>query len=228
MGIYEPSRVTRSKLSARQSYNRMSRWYDLIAGTSERKYTYIGITQLNPQPGEFILEIGCGTGHGLLSLARSVTPSGRIFGLDISEGMLTRASSLISKNKVHYPIYLQLGDGSYLPYSSNKFSAIFFSFTMELFDTPDIPIVLEECKRILAPGGRVGIVCLSKQKTLPVRIYEWFHKKLPTLIDCRPISIQPHLLQANYLITNGKNEKMWGLPVEIVTAVIAPPTRRDE
>jgi len=215
------SRVTRSKQKARLSYNRMSRWYDLFAGSSEQKFMNYGISQLKPQPGEKILEIGCGTGHGLISLAHSVEQLGRVFGLDISEGMLSRSTALIRKSDFRDSIHLHLGDGCRLPYSSNFFTAVFISFTLELFDTSDIPLVIAECRRVLKQEGRIVIVCLNKQESIPVHIYEWFHKYIPSLVDCRPIYVQPYLLQASFIITNASIQKMWGLPVEIVTAVIS-------
>ncbi|MFH2040454.1 MAG: methyltransferase domain-containing protein [Chloroflexota bacterium] len=216
----ETSRVNRTKQEARISYNRMSRWYDFFAGTSERKFMEIGINQLLPQPGEQILEIGCGTGHGLLSLANSVGPSGCIFGLDISEGMLTQSSVRIRKFDFQNLISLQQGDGCLLPYISNSFSAVLMSFTIELFDTPDIPLVLMECRRVLKKEGRIVLVCLAKKESLIVRIYEWFHKIFPSFVDCRPINIQSYIPQTAFNVTNSSIKSMWGLPVEIVTAVV--------
>lgn len=178
----------------------------------------LGIYQLTPQAGERILEIGCGTGHGLLSLARKVSNSGRIFGLDLSEGMLSQAKRIIQKSNVSNNIHLQIGDGCHLPYATHSFSAIFLSFTLELFDTPEIPMVLMECQRVLKRKGRIAIVSLSKQKSIPVRIYEWFHDKMPSIVDCRPIFVQPYLHQADFQISYSKTENMWGLPVEIITA----------
>ncbi len=81
------SRVTRSKEAARSSYNRMSRWYDLFAGTSEWKYVKLGLDLLKPASGEVILDIGYGTGKSVLYLAQAVGRAGRIYGIDLSEGM---------------------------------------------------------------------------------------------------------------------------------------------
>jgi len=220
MSINHISRVTRSKQKARLSYNRMSRWYDLFAGSSEQKFMRFGISQLRPQPGEKILEIGCGTGHGLIALARSVTQAGKVIGLDISEGMLSQSNTLIRKSDFKNSIQLHLGDGCRLPYPTNYFSAVFLSFTLELFDTPDIPLVLTECRRVLKQEGRIVIVGLNKNKSISVQIYEWFHNLMPSFVDCRPIYIQPYLLQSSFIVTNSSIKKMWGLPVEIVTAEI--------
>src|SRR5512134_4072027 len=92
-------RVNRSKEAARTSYNRLSRWYDLIAGSTEKKYRDWGLQKLSAQPGEKILEIGFGTGHCLVSLAKAVGPAGRVLGLDISDGMLAIARERLKGEK---------------------------------------------------------------------------------------------------------------------------------
>jgi ubiquinone/menaquinone biosynthesis C-methylase UbiE len=223
----EISRVNRSKLQSRLAYDRMSRWYDLISGGSERRLMELGIRQLAPQPGDHILEIGCGTGHGLAYISKTESTSKGIIGLDISHGMLKKTRQLLQNTVPNESIKLQLGDACHLPYANGIFSAIFLSFIIELIDTPDIPMVLSECKRVLKLNGRVCIVCLEKQDRLSVRIYEMAHKLLPSLVDCRPILIQSNLLQSGFLITSIISKTMWGLPVNIVTARVKYPELKE-
>lgn len=212
------SRVTRSKAEARASYNQMSRWYDMIAGSSEKKYRELGLQKLNAQPGESVLEIGFGTGHCILALTQAVGVNGKVYGLDISEGMLAIAQQRLLAVGLAERAELRVGDAAHLPFLAESFQAIFMSFTLELFDTPEIPQVLAQCYKTLKPGGRLGIVTLTKQDTLPVRVYEWFHEKMPKAVDCRPILALDALRQENFTIQEVTTLSMWGLPVEIILA----------
>jgi demethylmenaquinone methyltransferase/2-methoxy-6-polyprenyl-1,4-benzoquinol methylase len=106
------SRVNRSKEAARQSYNRLSRWYDFIAGSTEKKYRDWGLEKLSAQPGEKILEIGFGTGHCLAALAKAVGTTGRVIGLDLSDGMLAIARERLQQDGLTNCTELHLGDGA--------------------------------------------------------------------------------------------------------------------
>lgn len=213
-------RVTRSKQVARRSYDRMSRWYDALASSSEWRYTRRGLAMLNAQRGERVLEIGFGTGNALLELGKSVGPTGVVAGIDISQGMLKVALRKLERAKIETQVMLECGDGAELPYDDNEFSAIFMSFTLELFDTPEIPQVLQGCYRVLSARGRLVVVAMVNRgkDNLAVRLYKWAHQKLPAYVDCRPIPLQPALNDAGFKLEEISEHSMWGLPVEIVLA----------
>ncbi len=214
------SRVTRSKDAAKTSYDRMSKWYDLIAGTSEWKFVKAGLELLKASEGEKIVEIGHGTGKSVLSLARSVGDSGQICGIDLSEGMHRIASNRIDKAGLSERVELRIGDAAKLPFEDQFFEAVFASFTLELFDTPEIPLVLSECHRVLRGGGRIAIVSMVKKspQSLAVKLYEWAHDKFENYVDCRPIYLTESLREAEFSIVEKIEMKMWGLPVDAVLA----------
>ena len=204
---------------AQTNYNRMSSFYDLLAGTSERRFTSLGLKMLAIQAGEKVLEIGFGTGHSLVTLAQAVGESGKVIGVDISEGMLFVTKSRLNRSGLAKDnIDLQLGDAAFLPFSAAGFNAVFASFTLELFDPTEIPIVLKECQRVLHPHGRIGVVALAKTDGIAVKLYEWAHAKFPHFVDCRPIYVPKVIEAAGFEITRTVERTMWGLPVNIVIA----------
>jgi len=213
------TRVLRSKETARASYNWLSRWYDMIAGGSERKFREKGLEMLSVSAGETVLEVGCGTGHSLLTLSQKVGPAGRVYGLDLSDGMLGQARSRINRNGMGQWTMLQCSDAAHLPFPAESFDALFMSFTLELFDTPELPMVLTQCLHVLKPSGRMSVVALAKKKKLAVSLYEWFHMRLPNYVDCRPIYVRDIMVEAGFRIADAIELVMWGLPVDIVLAL---------
>jgi demethylmenaquinone methyltransferase/2-methoxy-6-polyprenyl-1,4-benzoquinol methylase len=213
-------RVKRSKAEAKASYDKMSRWYDKLAGSSEKKFVDAGLQKLCAQEGEIVLEIGFGTGHGIVALAQSVGDSGKVYGIDISEGMFDITQARVSEGGLSKRVELKRGDAVSLPFAGSFFDAVFMSFTLELFDTPEIPTVLHECQRVLRNSGRICVVAMSKKRKagLLMRIYEWAHEEFPRWVDCRPIFAQAALEEAGFRTADATEVSMWGLPVEVVLA----------
>lgn len=214
------SRVTRSKQEAQANYDRISGWYDLIEGVWEKPLRQEALERLGVKEGETALEIGFGPGHDLVSMARFVGTSGKVYGIDLSRGMLAVAITKVHEAGLLDRVNLECGDANHLPYEQDFFDAIFMSFTLELFDTPEIPVVLSECRRVLRKGGRIGVVSLSKSggENMMVRLYEWGHQKYPQLLDCRPIFVQRAVEEAGFMILETQRKPLFGLPVEIVIA----------
>ncbi|MFQ5733839.1 MAG: class I SAM-dependent methyltransferase [Planctomycetaceae bacterium] len=212
-------RVLQSKDETKAYYNKIAKAYDLLAEHSERPMREKGLATLDAQPGEQILEIGFGTGHCLVELAQAVGPEGKVFGIDISEAMLTLSKQLLEKEGLSERVELLCGDAANLPYADNLLDGLFTSFTLELFDTPEIPTVLTECRRVLKPGGRLVVVSLSREgkRGFMMNLYEWTHKHFPNLMDCRPIYVRRAVEAAGLAVEDVELGHMW-VPVEIVLA----------
>ncbi len=215
---YDILRVYRSKEQAKESYDKLSSFYDFLTGPFERKYQDKALKHLDVKEGETILEIGFGTGYCLKQIAESVGKTGKAYGIDISSGMLGVTKKRLEKTGLLERVELYCGDATKLPYESNKFDAVFMSLSLEHFDTPEIPMVLKEIKRVLKTNGRLCVLSLSKENedSKAIRIYEWSHKKFPTYIDCRPIYVEQAVKTAGFKIKYRGKEKLFGLPLEIV------------
>jgi ubiquinone/menaquinone biosynthesis C-methylase UbiE len=212
------SRVNRTRSETRAAYDRLSRWYDLLAGNWEQAPRLAGLKLLDVQPGEMVLEIGSGTGQTLSTLAQAAGEGGRVIGLDLSPGMLAAAGTRLERTVLAGRVRFCCSDAACLPFTSESCDALFSSFTLELFDTPDIPLVLQECRRVLRPGGRLCVISLSREGPARkmVEIYEWSHARFPAVVDCRPIFARQSLEDAGFKIGEARQVSLWGLPVEIV------------
>ncbi|MFC2095824.1 class I SAM-dependent methyltransferase [Candidatus Bipolaricaulota bacterium] len=254
------SQESRSKADAKSvtkaNYDRLSRWYDWMAGSSERKAVQAGLDLLAASEGETILEIGYGTGRAIEALARAVGESGHGIGIDISDGMRRVATARVQKAGLSEQVELVCGDATFLaaeltrnatppllPKVSSRSpgyrlqpekaglplslkhpegmrDAIFMSFTLELFEEPEIPLLLAECRRVLKPSGRMVVVSMEKKANANamVKLYEWAHRTFPKVVDCRPIHADRALAEAGFRVTQQTEMRMWGLPVSIVLA----------
>jgi ubiquinone/menaquinone biosynthesis C-methylase UbiE len=201
-------------------YDRIAKGYDLLADSSEHVPRDRGLAMLAPQTGEQVLVVGFGTGHSAAALGKLVGPSGKVVGIDISQGMLDVAAKRVAAEAPGMPIHLQLGDARALPFADGQFDAAFMSFTLELFEEDDIGRVLAELRRVLRPGGRVAVISLNKTEPLTVAedIYIYLHRHFPHFIDCQPIAVEQHLRAAGLKIAQAEHMDLWGLPVAIVIA----------
>jgi ubiquinone/menaquinone biosynthesis C-methylase UbiE len=212
--------VTSARARTRANYDRLSRWYDLFAGSSERKYCELGLRRLDVRSGERVLEIGAGTGHALLALAQAVGATGAAWGVDLSQGMCRVARERLAHAEPSPLAILLCGDAVSLPFPADAFDAIFMSFTLELFDDADMPRVLDECHRVLREDGRLGVVALAEtgRPNLMPRLYAWAHQRFPDVVDCRPIRVTDTLTRSDFYVNSVTRGSLWGLPIEIAIA----------
>ena len=220
----EVLRVLQTKGETKAFYNKISKVYDLLADQSEEPIRRAGLEKLNARPGEKVLEIGCGTGHCQIALAQAVGDAGKVYGIDLSDEMLKIARENLEKEGLADRVELICEDAGKLPNAAETLDAIFMSFTLELFDTPEIPEVLAECKRVLRPGGRIVVAGVSKEGEggVILQVFEWTHKHFPNLMDCRPIFVRKALEAAGFCIEDVENRTMW-IPVEVALAFKTAP-----
>jgi demethylmenaquinone methyltransferase/2-methoxy-6-polyprenyl-1,4-benzoquinol methylase len=208
----------------KKSYGVMSRFYALAEGIFEKGLRRKGLHLLSVTPSEVVLEVGVGTGYSLKEIANFVGEKGKAHGIDVTPQMLELTRKRLKKAGFMDRVELYEGDARRMPYQNDKFDAVYMASTLELFDTPDIPVVLREVKRVLKPNGRLGVASLTKEGregSLFIRFYEWLHQKVPKYVNCRPIYVEKLLEDTGYQIT--KTEEFVLLKIVPWRIVVAKP-----
>jgi ubiquinone/menaquinone biosynthesis C-methylase UbiE len=218
--------VHQTKRQTCQFYDRIAPFYDLLSERTEGPVRQRALAMLAAHSGERLLEIGPGTGHNLVELARAVGARGQVYGIDLSAAMLARARSLTARSGLEARVTLTCGDATHLPYSDSTMDGVLMTFTLELFDTPEIPVVLSECRRVLRPDGRIVVAGLTKEADAGavLRALEWTHLHLPQIFDCRPIYVRQALTDAGFTIAEVAMAHAW-VPVEVVLGTVSHESR---
>ena len=214
--------ILRVKGDIKATYAKLSKIYAAFEGRFERKLGERGLELLDIREGEAVLEIGFGTGCSSVEIARSVGERGKAYGIDVTPEMVALAKERMEKEGLSERVELYEGDAREMPYENNQFDAVYMAATLELFDTPDIPKVLTEIKKVLKPTGRLGIISIPKEgheDTRILRFYEWIHRTFPKYASCRPIYVEDSIRDAGFKITKTDEMMLAKLfPMKIVVA----------
>jgi ubiquinone/menaquinone biosynthesis C-methylase UbiE len=112
------------------------------------------------QPGERVLDVGCGTGIVARIAAEHTGESGDVEGVDINPGMLDVARSIAEQT--HPQIRWQQVAAEDLPFARSTFDAVLSQQAFQFFDDRDA--ALKEMHRVLRPGGRLAFSVLRSTK----------------------------------------------------------------
>lgn len=104
--------------------------------------------------GERVLDLGSGGGIDVLLSARRVGPTGRVFGLDMTDEMLALAQRNIAEAGATN-VELLKGHIEALPLPADTIDVVISNCVVNL--AADKPAVFREMARVLRPGGRIGI-----------------------------------------------------------------------
>jgi ubiquinone/menaquinone biosynthesis C-methylase UbiE len=112
----------------------------------------IVLDALAPQPGEAVLDVGCGPGYYVAAAAEAVGPEGAVTGVDSSGAMLAAAARRV---EAHPHVTLLEGDALKLPVDDAAFDA---ALSVQVFEfVEETAAGLAELRRALRPGGRLLI-----------------------------------------------------------------------
>lgn len=142
-------------------YDFLTVWYDATIRLTmpERKFRSLLVEQIDPQPGEKILEFGFGTGANLL-LVKEKCPGADLRGLDIDPKVKEIAHHKLGKRRILLP--LDLYDGGAFPYLDGQFDKVYSCLVFHQLDAKTKANCLLEIHRVLRPGGRLIVADWGK------------------------------------------------------------------
>jgi demethylmenaquinone methyltransferase/2-methoxy-6-polyprenyl-1,4-benzoquinol methylase len=158
--------------SVRRMFDRIAPVYDAMnramTGGLDRRWRRLTVEAV-VRPGDRVLDACCGTGDLAIAAHRA---GASVVGLDFADAMLERARRKESR------IEWVQGDALALPFEDASFDAATVGFGVRNLD--DLERGLGELARVLRPGGRVGILEITRPRGPLAPFYRlWFDRLIP-------------------------------------------------
>lgn len=112
------------------------------------------------EPGESVLDVGCGTGSLAIAAKRRVGEQGQVFGIDASPEMIARATSKATRAMIDVSFKTAVAEA--LPFADAAFDAVLSTLMLHHLPRKVRQQCLGEIQRVLKPEGRVLVVDFAK------------------------------------------------------------------
>ncbi|HET7686975.1 MAG TPA: ubiquinone/menaquinone biosynthesis methyltransferase [Candidatus Limnocylindria bacterium] len=165
--------------AVRGMFDRIAPLYDamntLMTGGIDGIWRRAAVRAARLRPGMAVLDVACGTGRLAEAASARVGSEGRVVGVDISEGMLSRARARGAA------VDFRLADALALPFPAASFDAALIGFGLR--NVPDYAAALSEMRRVVRPGGRVVVLEIAEPRGgIGRRLFRtWFRRVVPLL-----------------------------------------------
>lgn len=152
-----------------------AKYYDI--GNLPLGLPFVTLPHVRPislQPGQSLLDIGCGTGEVLYRLHKNFGEDVSLYGVDPSNDMLDVARYKLRKTN---NATLELGTGEQLQFSDNSFDWVVSSLTFHHIPLDIKRATIQESRRVLKPGGRLLISDFGKPTHFAGRMFGSLYRK---------------------------------------------------
>ena len=141
------------------------------------------VAALSPEPGEKILDVGCGNGALSLDVAARVGPRGHVLGLDLSGPMLTLAKQRAGERGLGN-VTFEKADVQVHEFESADFDGVMSRFGVMFFDDP--VTAFANLRSAVRSGGRLAFMCWQS----PLQ-NDWLMVPAATMLEFVPMPEMP-------------------------------------
>jgi demethylmenaquinone methyltransferase/2-methoxy-6-polyprenyl-1,4-benzoquinol methylase len=159
-----------SKTHIAHLYHRRAARYDFSAnlyyllGFREHAYRKKAVAALELNPGDTVVELGCGTGLNFPLLQRAVGPQGKIIGVDLTREMLSEANKRVKQHGWNNVRLVQADAAAYdFP---QGIGGVLSTFALTL--VPEYDAVIQRAAAALEPGKRCVVLDLKQPLQMPL------------------------------------------------------------
>lgn len=146
-------------------YDLMLWWNNLLLGGKWHQLQRTIVEQARFQPGEAVLDVGCGTGTLALKAYARVGTAGHVAGIDPGPRQIARARH--KAGRAGCPIDFRVAAIEHLPFADRSFDVVLSTFMMHVLPDDLKRQGLAEIARVLKPGGRLLIVDFRRPEEHP-------------------------------------------------------------
>ena len=164
------------------SYDLTANLYQLV-GFRETKYRRRAVAELDLRPGQTVVELCCGTGLNFGLIEEKIGPTGRLIGVDMTEGMLRRARRRVAKRGWNNVELIRHDVGSFeFPANVDR---VISTFALTL--VPEFDEVIARARRALSPDGKLVLLDLKRPEGRTELLFDL------SLLVTRPFAVSADL-----------------------------------
>ncbi len=141
------------KAQTRAVFDRIAPEYDAAGPGCFAHYGRQLVEEAGIAPGMRVLDVATGRGAVLIPAAERAGAGGAVVGIDLSEAMVQAAREEAARRGLAADVRVM--DAERLDFPDASFDRVLCGFGVMFF--PDLPQALAECRRVLRPGGRIGV-----------------------------------------------------------------------
>lgn len=202
-------------------------FYDRFGAKQDRQGRYedpplralIARTRLSE--AEAVFEFGCGTGRFAAEILDAhLPPAATYVGCDLSSTMIALAGERLARFGDRAAVRQTDGE-AVVPLAAASIDRFLSTYVLDLLAPEDVRAVVSEARRVLRPGGLLGVTGLTPGTTalsrLTSRLWGLVHRLRPKIVGgCRPLEVLDHVERDAWELVHRSVVVATGIASEVV------------